>query len=102
MLRETGIDSERVVLVHENDRESGSAGKLAAHESGGMLHRAFSVFVFDSEGRILLQRRAEGKCHFGGLWTNNCCGHPRPGEAVEAAARRRRSTAGRAPRPSRP
>lgn len=89
MLRETGIDSERVVLVDENDRESGSAGKLAAHESGGMLHRAFSIFVFDSRGRMLLQRRAEGKYHFGGLWTNTCCGHPRPGETVETAASRR-------------
>lgn len=78
-----------MVLVDENDRESGSAGKLAAHEAGGRLHRAFSVFVFDSGGRLLLQRRAEDKYHFGGLWTNTCCGHPRPGESVEEAARRR-------------
>jgi isopentenyl-diphosphate delta-isomerase len=80
---------EEVVLVDENDRETGAAGKLAAHESGGSLHRAFSVFVFDARGRLLLQRRAPGKYHFGGLWTNTCCGHPRPGEAVEAAAERR-------------
>jgi len=82
-------ETEMVVLVDENDRESGSAGKLAAHEGGGTLHRAFSVFVFDAGGRMLLQRRAEGKYHFGGLWTNACCGHPRPGESVEEAAARR-------------
>lgn len=81
--------TEEVVLVDENDRETGFAGKLAAHEAGGRLHRAFSVFVFDSGGRLLLQRRAEGKYHFGGLWTNTCCGHPRPGETVEEAAARR-------------
>ncbi|WP_047866066.1 isopentenyl-diphosphate Delta-isomerase [Rubrobacter aplysinae] len=81
--------AEEVVLVDEGDRELGPAGKLAAHEAGGSLHRAFSVFVFDAGGRLLLQRRAEGKYHFGGLWTNTCCGHPRPGETVEAAAGRR-------------
>lgn len=83
---------EEVVLVDEHDREAGSAAKLAAHEAGGRLHRAFSVFVFDSGGsggQLLLQRRAAGKYHFGGLWTNTCCGHPRPGEAVEEAAGRR-------------
>ena len=79
-------ETEEVVLVDEHDRETGSTGKLAAHEAGGRLHRAFSVFVFDSGGRLLLQRRAEGKYHFGGLWTNTCCGHPRPGEPVEDAA----------------
>ena len=81
--------AEEVMLVDEEDRELGPAGKLAAHEAGGSLHRAFSVFVFDAGGRLLLQRRAEGKYHFGGLWTNTCCGHPRPGETVEAAAGRR-------------
>lgn len=85
----TGERPEEVVLVDEHDRETGYAGKLAAHEGGGRLHRAFSVFVFDAAGRLLLQRRAEGKYHFGGLWTNTCCGHPRPGESVEVAASRR-------------
>lgn len=80
---------EEVVLVDEDDREAGSAGKLAAHEDGGTLHRAFSVFVFDTAGRLLLQRRAQGKYHFAGLWTNTCCGHPRPGQSVEEAASRR-------------
>lgn len=82
-------NGENVVLVDENDREAGSATKLAAHEDGGRLHRAFSVFVFDAGGRMLLQRRAKDKYHFGGLWTNTCCGHPRPGELVEEAASRR-------------
>ena len=83
------MTAEEVVLVDEYDREAGSVGKLAAHEDGGTLHRAFSVFVFDAGGRVLLQRRAGGKYHFAGLWTNTCCGHPRPGESIEEAASRR-------------
>jgi isopentenyl-diphosphate delta-isomerase len=79
---------EQVILVDEQDRELGASEKLAAHEAG-RLHRAFSVFVFNSEGRLLLQRRAKTKYHSGGLWSNTCCGHPRPGEATQAAARRR-------------
>jgi isopentenyl-diphosphate delta-isomerase len=79
---------ERVVLVDESDRELGDAGKLEVHADGS-LHRAFSVFVINGRGEILLQRRADGKYHSGGLWTNTCCGHPRPGEPVHAAARRR-------------
>jgi isopentenyl-diphosphate delta-isomerase len=78
-----------LVLVDENDRPLGTAEKLAAHQRGGALHRAFSVFLFDAAGRMLLQRRAAGKYHFGGLWTNACCSHPRPAEAVADAARRR-------------
>jgi isopentenyl-diphosphate delta-isomerase len=80
---------ERVVLVDENDRQVGSAEKLAAHRDGGRLHRAFSVFLFDASGNMLLQQRAATKYHFPSLWTNACCGHPRPGEDVAAAARRR-------------
>jgi len=79
---------ERVILVDERDREVGSSEKLRAHLTGA-LHRAFSVFVFDGEGRLLLQKRASGKYHSGGLWSNTACGHPRPGEATAAAARRR-------------
>lgn len=79
---------ERVILVDPEDRPVGTAGKLAAHREG-LLHRAFSVFVLDAAGRMLLQRRAAGKYHSGGLWSNACCSHPRPGEAVEAAAHRR-------------
>lgn len=80
---------ERVILVDENNCEIGTAEKLAVHQNGGMLHRAFSIFVFDETSRLLLQRRAVGKYHFGNLWTNTCCGHPRPGEIVTAAAQRR-------------
>jgi isopentenyl-diphosphate delta-isomerase len=82
------MTEERVVLVDENDREIGTGEKLAVHRSGA-LHRAFSVFIFDPQGRVFLQRRAGGKYHSAGRWSNTCCGHPRPGEAVEAAARRR-------------
>jgi isopentenyl-diphosphate delta-isomerase type 1 len=80
---------ERVVLVDEADRELGTMDKIEAHRDGGRLHRAFSVFLFDGEGRLLLQRRAKSKYHFGGLWTNTCCSHPRAGEAVLDAGRRR-------------
>jgi isopentenyl-diphosphate Delta-isomerase len=80
--------SEQVILVDEHDRELGVGEKLQTHREGA-LHRAFSVFVFDSAGRLLLQKRAREKYHSGGLWSNTCCGHPRPGEATAAAARRR-------------
>ena len=80
---------EQVILVDAEDREIGVLGKLAAHENGGTRHRAFSVFIVDPQGRWLLQRRAAGKYHFPGLWTNACCSHPRPGEATAAAAHRR-------------
>ncbi|GIW52774.1 MAG: isopentenyl-diphosphate Delta-isomerase [Gemmatimonadales bacterium] len=79
---------ESVILVDAADRPIGSAPKLDVHRDG-RLHRAFSVFVFDPRGRLLLQRRALGKYHSGGLWSNTCCGHPRPGEATAAAAARR-------------
>lgn len=80
---------ERVILVDESDRVIGDAEKLAAHQAGGQLHRAFSIFLFDSEGRLLLQQRAACKYHFPGRWSNTCCGHPRPGETTLAAAVRR-------------
>ncbi len=78
-----------VVLVDEHDRPVGSAEKLAAHRHGGRLHRAFSVFLFNSAGHLLLQRRSASKYHFGGLWTNACCSHPGAGSEVVDAARRR-------------
>ena len=79
---------EQVILVDERDRELGAGEKLRAHRDGA-LHRAFSVFIFDGAGRLLLQKRARGKYHSGGLWSNTACGHPRPGEPTDAAARRR-------------
>jgi isopentenyl-diphosphate delta-isomerase len=80
---------DQVILVDELDRPVGFEDKLAAHERGGKLHRAFSVFLFDSSGRMLIQRRAEGKYHFGGLWTNACCSHPRRGQTLMESARAR-------------
>jgi isopentenyl-diphosphate delta-isomerase len=79
---------EYVVLVDEEDAPLGEGEKLAVHRAG-QLHRAFSVFAFNADGELLLQRRALGKYHSGGLWTNSACGHPRPGEATADAARRR-------------
>jgi isopentenyl-diphosphate Delta-isomerase len=79
---------ENVVLVDEADGALGTGEKLDVHRSG-VLHRAFSVFAFNPAGELLMQRRAWGKYHSGGLWTNTACGHPRPGEPTEDAARRR-------------
>ena len=81
-------DDETVILVDEGDREIGLAPKLAAHQSG-WRHRAISVCIVDGAGRMLLQRRADGKYHSGGLWTNACCTHPRLGEPADQTARRR-------------
>jgi isopentenyl-diphosphate delta-isomerase len=82
------MTTETVILVDECDRELGACEKMRAHREG-VLHRAFSIFVFDAGGRLLLQRRARTKYHSGGLWSNTCCGHPRPGETTLSAARRR-------------
>src|SRR6266545_5866525 len=79
---------EWVILVNEEDRAVGREEKIAAH-AAGLLHRAFSIFVFDPSGRLLLQRRASGKYHSAGRWSNTCCGHPRPEESLEGAAHRR-------------
>lgn len=79
---------EKVVLVDEKDQEVGSMDKLEAHVRG-LLHRAFSILIFNSKGEMLIQKRAASKYHSGGLWTNACCSHPLPGEAIETATRRR-------------
>ncbi|QIP83499.1 isopentenyl-diphosphate Delta-isomerase [Streptomyces sp. Tu 2975] len=76
-------------LVDEEGNTIGTAEKLSAHQAPGQLHRAFSVFLFDEQGRLLLQRRALGKYHSPGVWSNTCCGHPYPGESPFAAAARR-------------
>ncbi|TDC76244.1 isopentenyl-diphosphate Delta-isomerase [Streptomyces hainanensis] len=76
-------------LVDEDGRTIGTAEKLSAHRAPGLLHRAFSVFLFDPAGRLLLQRRAAGKYHSPGVWSNTCCGHPYPGEPPFLAATRR-------------
>lgn len=77
-----------VVLVDEQDHQTGIMEKMAAHQKG-LLHRAFSVLLFNDQQQWLLQQRALDKYHCGGLWTNTCCSHPFPGEPVIDAARRR-------------
>jgi isopentenyl-diphosphate delta-isomerase len=81
--------NEEIILVDENDNMVGFETKLKAHEDGGKLHRAFSIFVFDARGKLLLQRRAKKKYHFGGLWSNTCCSHPKKGEELQDAAQAR-------------
>ncbi|MEL6812806.1 MAG: isopentenyl-diphosphate Delta-isomerase [Bacteroidota bacterium] len=79
---------EQVILVNENDEQVGLMPKMEAHEKG-VLHRAFSVFIFNSENELMLQQRALSKYHSPGLWTNTCCSHQREGETnVEAGTRR--------------
>jgi len=79
---------ENIILVDENDNEIGSGEKLEVHKQG-KLHRAFSIFVFNSKKKLMLQKRAIGKYHCGGLWTNTCCSHPRVGENLEESTHRR-------------
>lgn len=81
-------NDQMIVLVDENDKEVGHMEKMEVHTKG-LLHRAFSVFIFNSKNEMLLQRRAMKKYHSGGLWTNACCSHPFPGETVHDAATRR-------------
>ncbi|HWW38645.1 isopentenyl-diphosphate Delta-isomerase [Pedobacter sp.] len=79
---------EEVILVDQNDQQTGTMEKMEAHQLG-LLHRAFSIFIFNSSGELLLQQRALDKYHSGGKWTNTCCSHPRPGEETIHAAHRR-------------
>jgi isopentenyl-diphosphate Delta-isomerase len=79
---------DKIALVDIHGNETGSMEKLAAHEKG-LLHRAFSIFIFNDQDELLLQRRADGKYHSSGLWSNTCCSHPGPGEEVTVAAHRR-------------
>ena len=82
------MSMENVILVDEKDNQVGLMPKLEAHQKG-LLHRAFSVFIFNSDYKLLLQKRASSKYHSGGLWTNPCCSHPRDGEDIIDAANRR-------------
>lgn len=79
---------EQVVLINEQDQVQGLMGKMQAHKEG-ILHRAFSVFIFNNKNEMLLQQRAYGKYHSPGLWTNTCCSHPRENETYQDAAHRR-------------
>lgn len=80
--------AENVILVDEHDNAQGLMEKMEAHRKG-LLHRAFSVFVLNDKGELLLHQRAFHKYHSGGLWTNTCCSHPRKGESLEEAVHRR-------------
>jgi isopentenyl-diphosphate delta-isomerase len=79
---------EKLILVDERNHAVGTDGKDLIHRKG-LLHRAFSIFLADAQGQIVLQQRNRQKYHSGGLWANTCCGHPRPGERTVSAARRR-------------
>jgi isopentenyl-diphosphate Delta-isomerase len=82
------MDVTQVILVDDNDISVGAMEKIEAHTKG-FLHRAFSIFIFNQKGEMLLQQRALSKYHSGGLWTNACCSHPAPGEETPTAALRR-------------
>jgi isopentenyl-diphosphate delta-isomerase len=81
--------SEELILVDENDREIGFRGKTDCHTGRGVLHRAFSIFVFNGDNELLLQQRASTKMLWPGFWSNTCCSHPRRGEAMSEAVTRR-------------
>ena len=87
--RVVSSESEELILVDELDNEIGHLSKSGAHDGDGVLHRAFSVFLFDAGGRLLLQKRAAGKRLWPGYWSNTCCSHPRRGESLELATARR-------------
>lgn len=79
---------EQITLVDENDQVTGSAEKMEVHEKG-LLHRAFSIIIFNKNKEMMIQKRASTKYHCGGMWTNTCCGHPLANEELETAANRR-------------
>lgn len=83
------FDDEPLILVDADDNVLGHMPKAEAHLGQGVLHRAFSIFLFNSAGHVLLQQRAPGKHLWGGFWANSCCSHPRRGESVDEAAARR-------------
>ena len=83
------LDTDTLILVDEQDNEIGSCEKIDCHLGDGKLHRAFSVFLFNPEGKLLIQQRSEQKMLWGGYWANSCCSHPRLGETTVDAAHRR-------------
>jgi isopentenyl-diphosphate delta-isomerase len=89
MDRVVSSESEKLILVDEDDNEIGSMSKQECHDGDGVLHRAFSLFVFNSAGELLLQRRSKVKRLWPMFWSNSCCSHPRQGESIDVATRRR-------------
>jgi isopentenyl-diphosphate delta-isomerase len=83
------FDSEELILVDDQDREIGFLDKARAHQGEAVLHRAFSLFIFNGRGELLLQKRADGKRLWAGFWSNSCCSHPRRGETMPVATQRR-------------
>lgn len=82
-------EDEELIVVDRDDNEVGHLSKALCHDGVGVLHRAFSLFLFDDSGRLLLQQRGEGKRLWPGYWSNSCCSHPRRGESMEIATTRR-------------
>ena len=87
--RDVSSESEELILVDEDDSETGFLSKALAHDGDGKLHRAFSVFLFNEDGELLLQQRAGSKRLWPRYWSNSCCSHPRRGETMSVATRRR-------------
>lgn len=82
------MTEKEIILVDEKDNEVGTGEKMQVHQAG-LLHRCFSIFIFNSKGELLLQKRAKSKYHSGGLWSNTCCSHPRPNQNLKEEAKRR-------------
>ena len=87
--RVVSSEAEQLILVDEDDREQGFLSKAACHDGTGVLHRAFSAFLFNAAGELLLQQRADSKRLWPGYWSNSCCSHPRRGESMTTATQRR-------------
>lgn len=82
-------ESEELILVDADDNETGYLSKAASHDGEGVLHRAFSIFLFNADGELLLQQRSESKRLWPGYWSNSICSHPRRGESMQVATQRR-------------
>ena len=89
MVYDDAPESEQLILVDPADREVGYLGKSACHDGGGILHRAFSLLIFNERGELLLQQRGAGKRLWPLYWSNSCCSHPRRSESMETATQRR-------------
>ena len=87
--QQVSFDDEPLILVDEQDLPIGHTDKWSCHQGEGQLHRAFSAFVFDDQGRLLLQQRSDQKLLWPGIWSNSCCSHPRKGETLAYATQRR-------------